>query len=76
MNDLLKVEAPKLNIKDNTSCEGKKTETEILEALKNTKNNKSPGNDGVPAEFYKVFWIDLKEYFMETINYVYENMAM
>ena len=24
-------------------------------------NSKSPGTDGFPAEFYKVFWIDLKD---------------
>ena len=37
------------------SCEGIITNDEILKALKTTKNNKSPGIDGIPYEFYKTF---------------------
>ena len=29
---------------------------ELNEALKNMKNNKTPGCDGLPVEFYKLFW--------------------
>ena len=32
------------------------TEDEIKKAIKNSPNNKSPGSDGFPIEFYKVFW--------------------
>ena len=36
------------------------------------KNNKSPGWDGLPAEFYKFFWDDLKPIlfhsYLESIN--------
>ena len=35
--------------------EGKLTMEELSCALKSMKNNKSPGMDGFPAEFYKVF---------------------
>ena len=34
---------------------------ECLENLKAMPNGKSPGTDGFPVEFYKVFWIDLKD---------------
>ena len=37
------------------TCEGMITDDELTEALKLTKNNKSPGIDGIPYEFYKIF---------------------
>lgn len=30
------------------------TRTEVFSAIKNLKNDKSPGNDGIPAELFKV----------------------
>ena len=38
------------------NLEGKLTLIEISEALKHMKNEKSPGIDGFPAEFYKILW--------------------
>ena len=35
-------------------------EDEIYAAIKSMKNNKSPGIDGIPFEFYKVFWNTIK----------------
>ena len=38
----------------------------------NKINDKSPGSDGTTAEFYKVFWSDVKEYLpneKKKINY-------
>ncbi len=32
------------------------TVEELVLAVKDTKNNKTPGCDGIPIEFYKVFW--------------------
>ena len=43
-------------------CEGPLTETECLESLKSMEPNKSPGSDGLPAEFYKVSWKDAFNY--------------
>lgn len=45
-----------LNYDDSTSCEGPFMEKECLEALKHMDSHKSPGTDGLPAEFYKTFW--------------------
>ena len=36
--------------------------------LKNMKNGKSPGSDGYTAEFYKIFWKDLKPLVCKSIN--------
>jgi len=66
----------KLTEKLKQSCEGEITSEEILEALKLTKNNKSPGIDGLPYEFYKTFWCKIKEYLMNSINYSYEHGEM
>ena len=32
------------------------------------ENNKSPGSDGITAEFYKIFWHDVKPYHINYIN--------
>ncbi len=37
-------------------CEGDITMDECLRALNSFKNNKSPGLDGLPYEFYQSFW--------------------
>ena len=34
---------------------------------------KSPGTDGLPAEFYKVFWNNISDLLLNAINYGYEN---
>ena len=36
------------------------------------KSDKSPGTDGLPSEFYKVFWNDLSEILINSLNYSYE----
>ena len=45
---------------------------ELTDALKNTKNNKSPGIDGFPADFLKVFWSKLKVYVLNALNTCYQ----
>ena len=35
--------------------------------------NKTPGSDGLPAEFYKVFWNDISDLFLNSINYAYRS---
>ena len=52
-------------------CEDPLTETECLESLKSMESNKSPGSDGLPAEFYKVFWKDIKRHLLNALNYAY-----
>ena len=33
--------------------------------------NKTPGSDGLPAEFYKVSWNDIADFFLKSINQAY-----
>ena len=35
--------------------------------VKSMQNNKSPGNDGLTKEFYKMFWNEIKHPFMNSI---------
>ena len=46
----------KLSLNEQEKCEGLITINECLESLKTMKNNKSPGTDGFPSEFYKHFF--------------------
>ena len=42
---------------------------ELGEALKEMSNNKTPGIDGIPADFYKIFWSRLQDLFYKAIMY-------
>ena len=33
--------------------------------------DKTPGTDGLPADFYKVFWNDISDYLVNSINYAF-----
>lgn len=44
----------------------------MLQALKNFKNDKTPGTDGFTAEFFKFFWRDIDSYILKSFNYSYE----
>ena len=65
------VEVSKLSEQDMLKCEGELKEYELLNALKNTPNNKSPGSDGYPAEFYKIFWTRCKDFLLNALNAAY-----
>ena len=52
--------------------EGHLTIKELSKALKQTKNNKSPGIDGFPADFLKVFWRELCVWIQQALNSIYD----
>ena len=45
------------------------TETKCWESLKSMQLNKSPGSDGLPAEFYKLFWKEIHPYLLNALSY-------
>jgi len=55
LNVRLKEDTPKLSDEEAIAIEGSITIKEAGEALKNMKNNKSPGSTGFTAEFFKIF---------------------
>ena len=58
----------KVDERDKLRCEGLISDNECIKALKDMKNNKSPGSDGITAECYKIFWPDLKAFYLNSIN--------
>ena len=42
----------------------------------NQQPNKSPGSDGLPAEFYKLFWKEIHHYLLNALNYAYRNSLL
>ena len=53
-------------------CEGLVTERECKKALDTMINGKSPGCDGLTAEFYKKFWPLISDMLIESLNFAYE----
>ena len=66
-NDFLTDEnIPQLNNLEKSLCDSPLTIEECSMALKQLSNNKSPGSDGFTTNFYKFFWIDIKDMVYES----------
>ena len=61
-------DAPKLAENDVELLKNQITLREITLAIRNMKNNKSPGPDGFTVEFFKFFFCDIGEYYVRSIN--------
>ena len=57
-----------LNAEEQNSCEGMVTCAECWDVVKSLKHNKSPGIDGLPGEFYKVFFPLVGEFLEDVYN--------
>ena len=53
---------------ESEAIEGNLTELECLKALKEMNSGKSPGTDGLPAEFYQTFWKEISEPLLGALN--------
>ena len=47
--------------------------SEATLALRKMANNKSPGSDGIITEFYKIYWSQIREVFLEVCRSGYKN---
>ena len=64
-----KVDLPHvLDENEKLKCEGLLSLSECQEVIKNMKMNRSPGNDGLPVEFYKTFWNDINILVVNSLN--------
>ena len=67
---------PQLSEENKISCEGTITLPEIEKVIKTFKLNKTPGNDGLPVEFYVKFWKNLNIPMKNSFNYAYDNGSL
>ena len=70
---LKSVSVPNLTEEQKEKCEKKLTIGECFNTLKTFQNNKTPGNDGLTAEFYQTFWPILGKHLVECFNYAHEH---
>ena len=59
---------PKLSQEQKTDCDKDLTIEELFRTLKSFKKNKSPGLDGITAEFYIWFWGEIKQKLFTVYN--------
>ena len=75
-NFLESIEIPQLNEVDKELLEKPISKQELYETLTSMKHNKSPGLDGLPVEFYIVFWKDLSDMLLDSFNFSLQNGLM
>jgi len=61
---------------DKRRCDSNITVAELGKNVQQLPNNKSPGCDGLTTEFYKFFWIDIKDLLFDSYNYSFENKKL
>ena len=72
--DLFNMETtPKLSAPEQSDCEGLITVEEAYKILNSFDRNKTPGNDGLPVEFYVKFWDIWGVHLVNSYNFSYEN---
>jgi len=54
-------------------CEGKITFDECEKILRSFQTGKTPGNDGIPREFYRTFWPLTGAFLVDSFNEAYDN---
>ncbi len=71
-NYLQQIPSKTLNEQDKLNLDVKITFEECRKALKTFQKNKSPGNDGLTAEFYQKFWPIIGKYLMASIQITFK----
>ena len=64
---------PTLNEEDKNLCDQDISLEECAKALLTLKNGKSPGSDGFPPEFYKMFWKNISTLVYDSLIYAINN---
>ena len=68
-----KLTIPQLSEEQKESLDQPLTKHEISEVIKSMNKNKTPGFDGLPVEFYIVFWPDICDMLISSFNFSIQN---
>ena len=73
---LAKDNIPKLSNEQQHNLDKAITKEEIAMATKQLANGRYPGTDGLPIDFYKLFWTQIKECVYDSIKYATQHGIM
>lgn len=59
---------PKVSAEDNTELEAEVSPQELAEALQSLENGKAPGIHGLPADFSKAFWSEIRDDLLNVLS--------
>ena len=65
-----------LTEQESATCDGLLLMDECTAAVNNMKCNKAPGQDGLTCEFYKTFWLEIKDIVVASLNEGYDTGEM
>ena len=67
---------PTISKEDSEACEEEITMEEMGEAILKMNNGSAPGSDGIPVEFYKIFFNDIKHILFDTFRFSFQNSTL
>lgn len=67
------IEIPKLSDENKEILDQPITKNELYKTLVSMSKNKTPGFDGLPVEFYIVFWMDISDMLVDSYNFSLRN---
>ena len=67
------IDIPQLEVLDKDFLEAPLSKQELYDVVTSMKHNKSPGLDGLPVEFYLVFWKDISDMLLNSFNFSLQN---